>query len=227
MDRFFSIIKLPVALLSLWIFPALLLVLWDFAVAQRYSVTNVPPLVLGFIVYYMLWLLLFRRRELGSYVTTLEHEVTHAVFALATGHKVTRMHVTAKQGGHVVYEGKGNWLISLAPYFFPTVTVLLLTVRMFMERNPWLEGGIGASLAFHVTSTYVETHGAQTDFKHAGRLFSFCFLPSANVLTYTFIALYLNGGWHGILSGLRALYRHTGEYSVLVYHFIENFLRSS
>jgi hypothetical protein len=208
----------------LWSFPAALLMLWEFIIAQHYSFSNVPPIIIGLAGYLVLWFLILRRKEVGSYFSTLEHEVTHGLFALLTGHSVRRIRVTAHEGGEIVYDGKGNWLITIAPYFFPTVTILLLSVRLFMQQNYWLEVGIGASIAFHIGSSYVETHGAQSDLKQVGKFFAFCFLPTANVLTYAFIALYLTSGWKGILAGIKGLYHHLLVYSIPSYQLIKEFI---
>lgn len=223
MDKILGFIKWPLALAMLWSLPASLMMLWDFLVAQNYSFSNLPPIGIGFTVYLLLWSLVFKRREVGSYFSTLEHELTHALFALLTGHSIQRIRVTAHEGGDIVYKGKGNWLITIAPYFFPTVTLLLLSIRLFIEQNYWLEIGIGASIAFHITSTYVETHGAQSDLKQAGKFFSFCFLPTANVLTYSFIAFYLQSGWSGITGGVKGMYFHLLSYSIPAYHLAKEY----
>lgn len=221
MNRFLTIIKWPLALGFLWILPAAALTLWDFLLSREYSLQNVPPLAIGFAGYLILWLFLFRRQEVGSYLSTLEHESTHALFALLTGHRITRMRVTAFDGGEVVYKGPGNWLIIIAPYFFPTITVLLLLVRPFWPNNMWLEGSVGASVAFHLGSTWHETHGGQTDLKKAGWFFSFCFLPTANLLVYIMVGYYLLEGWNGLVTAAHHLWEHTVRYSVPVYHLLQ------
>jgi branched-subunit amino acid transport protein AzlD len=225
MDKFLRFFKWPLALVMLWSLPAAVMMLWDFVVTQRYTFSNVPPILIGFTAYMALWFLIFKRKEVGSYFSTLEHELTHAIFAILTGHAIQRIRVTAHEGGEIVYKGKGNWLITIAPYFFPTVTVLLLSIRLFIEQNYWLEMGIGASIAFHITSSYVETHGAQSDLKQAGKFFAFCFLPTANVLTYAFIAVYLQSGWQGLVTGSKSFSHHLSAYSIPAYFAAQEYLK--
>lgn len=223
MNRILSIMKWPLAVSMLWSFPASLLLLWNFVVSQQYSLSHFPPIVMGFAGYLLLWFFIFKRKEVGSYFSTLEHEVTHAIFAILSGHSVQHIRITAHEGGEIRYKGKGNWLITIAPYFFPTITVILLSLRLCIEQNYWLELGIGVSIAFHITSSYVETHGSQSDLKQVGRFFALCFLPTANVLTYTLIVAYLQSGFSGVGVSVKSLYHFLLSYSVPAYYFaVEN-----
>ena len=50
----------------------------------------------------------------------LAHELTHTFFALLTFHKVVHIHLNMDEsGGAMGFKGKGNWLITISPYFFP------------------------------------------------------------------------------------------------------------
>jgi hypothetical protein len=50
----------------------------------------------------------------------LAHELTHAFFALITFHKVKGIKINQDDtGGTMSFEGEGNWLIIIGPYFFP------------------------------------------------------------------------------------------------------------
>ena len=72
------------------------------------------------------------------------------------------------EGGHVRYTGGvGNWLITIAPYFIPTISILAILVTQFMavQQTPVSQGVIGATVGFHLGSSYLETHDAQSDLK--------------------------------------------------------------
>lgn len=225
MNSLINVLKWPVGLLMAWFLPGTVMLLWHFAVTQEYTFQNFPPIVIGFLGYMLLWSILFRRQAFGSYLSTLEHECTHALFAVLTGHTVRAMKVTSRNGGQIAYSGgEGNWLIVIAPYFFPTVTFILLLIRMFIEPNYWFEIGVGVSIGFHLGSTFYETHSGQTDLQKVGRFFAFCFLPSANILTYTFIATYLRSGWQGLWHALVFLYQAVTAYSISSYHYIYSLL---
>ena len=50
----------------------------------------------------------------------LAHELTHAFWAIVTFHKVKNINIKQDDtGGSMSFEGEGNWLIIIAPYFFP------------------------------------------------------------------------------------------------------------
>ena len=95
------------------------------------------------------------------------------------------------------FEGGGNWLITIAPYFVPTLSLVVLAVMFFLDGGGprWLHIGLGASVSYHATSTWRETHREQTDLKEVGFLFAFLFLPAANILGYGLILAVVVGGW--------------------------------
>ena len=74
---------------------------------------------LSFIIRYVVVWWCFFRRSRFTLILTLEHEITHALFAIVTFHRVTGLRATAFRGGQVRFVGEGNWLITVAPYFFP------------------------------------------------------------------------------------------------------------
>ena len=73
----------------------------------------------------------------------------------------------------------GNFLITLTPYFFPTDSYLLLPFAYFVPKNgmPIFVALLGASVAFHLASTWAELHWQQTDLHEARILFGSIFLP--------------------------------------------------
>jgi hypothetical protein len=72
----------------------------------------------------------------------MEHELTHAFFAWITLVPVVELRTSdvtmqSDDGGvrHVVHEW-GNWLISISPYFFPTVSASLLVATWALANQP-------------------------------------------------------------------------------------------
>ena len=148
----------------------------------------------GFGGYTIVWWLLFRRRFMGSYFSTFEHELTHALFAWMTLHRVVGLSVTWRRGGSCTFEGAGggNWLIAIAPYWFPTLVIpaLILLYVAPEQELPQLQALVGVTTAYHVLSTWTETHRQQPDFQHSGKLFALLFLPTANLMVYGAIILF-------------------------------------
>ena len=93
----------------------------------------------------------------------------------------------ASSGGHVVIS-KTNFLIALAPYFFPLYAVIVIGV--FALGNliwnwhgylVWFHLCVGAAYAFHVTLTLHTLRTRQSDITSQGWLFSAVVIFLGNV----------------------------------------------
>ena len=201
-----NILKWPLALLSLGLLPSCFLLLYEEAVRHLFDHHESRYVVIGVLGYGIVWYCFIRNLKI-TFLSTLEHEITHSIFACLTFNRVVGLRATLRQGGLMTYVGHPNWLISLAPYFFPTCTVLLLLLGNFMHtlHYPWALALVGASLAYHATSTWTETHHAQTDLKDAGYLFSALILPSANLLAVAITLAILRDGSSGLIYCLQYL----------------------
>jgi len=192
-DRLLGILKWPIAIVALILVPglvyALFLVIRGIAAAPGTCV----PFLLGAATYSILWLGLGSRRI--GFWTTLEHELTHALFAWATFHPVVGFGASLRGGGHIRYVGRGNWLIAIAPYFFPTLTLLVIVVLSWLPPRHLAIGAfvLGCAVAHHVFSTWSETHRHQSDLREVGWLFSWLFLPSVNAFVLGIILAYAAG----------------------------------
>ncbi len=174
-----NIIKWPLAFVSFMFLPAFALSI------HQIMLNNLGALGffgVGCFAYILLWHAVLKRLN-TSYLSTLEHELTHSIFALLTWNKVRGLKVTNRDGGHVVIAGAGNWLIDVAPYFFPTLTVALLFIIPFFRplNDFWSQSILGFSLVYHLISTWDETHSEQTDLIKAGKIFCWLFLPTSNL----------------------------------------------
>lgn len=141
---------------------------------------------------FLLWLFLFATmpRPMRTYV--LGHELTHAFWALLMGARVSRLRVSAHGGSVTV--SKTNWIITLAPYFFPFYSVLLLALVLvlgfFLDLRPYeplVLALLGLTYAFHVTFTISMLTHRQPDIQEHGRLFSYVVIVLLNTLAL--------GGW--------------------------------
>ena len=191
-----ALIKWPLALLLLGSLPAVLLalarVLWVYVrqPAQWW------PIAAGLVAFGVLRLLRRGGTRPMHWLYTLEHELTHALFALLTFNRVTRLSA-ARGSGETEYEGRANWLISLAPYFFPTFCVLpLVALHLAVPAaKPWLLGLLGITLGLHLHGTAQELHRAQPDLHRHGWLASACILPGAMALALLAVLAAVPGQW--------------------------------
>jgi hypothetical protein len=117
------------------------------------------------------------------------HELTHALWVWAFGGKVKKFKVTSK-GGHVVVT-RSNFVIALAPYFFPLYAVLVVLVfavgHLAWGWEPyrvWFHLLLGAAYAFHITLTFHILKTEQSDITGQGYIFSgvIIFLGNISVL---------------------------------------------
>jgi hypothetical protein len=133
------------------------------------------------------WLLifLFLPRPVRSYV--FAHELTHAIWGGLMGARIFDIRVSENKGS--VTLSKNNFLITLAPYFFPFYTVLVLiayaVLSIFYDMTPyhavWL-GAVGFTWGFHFTFTITTLMQHQTDIKRYGMVFSYAVIFLFNIL---------------------------------------------
>ena len=113
------------------------------------------------------------------------HELTHVLWTWIFGGRVKKMKVSSA-GGHVVIS-KSNFVITLAPYFFPLYAFLVIAVFAigncfwpWAEYLVWFHLAVGAAYAFHVTLTWHALQTRQTDITSQGWLFSAVIIFSGN-----------------------------------------------
>lgn len=136
---------------------------------------------------YFLWLAMwfFLPQPVRTYVVA--HELTHAVWALLFWGRVHSLRVSSSGGS--VKLSKSNMLITLAPYFFPFYTILVILLRLavgfFLHGVPyplvWLFL-VGLTWGFHVTFTLQSLMTTQPDINEYGKLFSYAVIYIFNLL---------------------------------------------
>ena len=123
------------------------------------------------------WVVIYLLLPKPMWIYVVGHELTHALWAWLFGGKVKGFKATAN-GGHVVVT-KSNFLIALAPYFFPIYTLAVVLVFGlgnwlwdWRSYRVWVHLLIGVSYAFHVTLTWHVLKTRQSDIIEQGYLFS-------------------------------------------------------
>jgi hypothetical protein len=216
-DSALSWLKWPIAVVSLIFLPGLAYSLFFVVRAIHHSPGRAYPFLLGAGAYALFWLVVIRRRAHLGFLATFEHELTHALFAWATLHRVIGFRATLRSGGHIRYVGRGNWLIAVAPYFFPTVSLLVILVLHWLPGRHLVAGGavLGATIAYHVLSTWSDAHRHQSDLREAGLLFSFLFLTAANALVLGLLISFACG-----LRSITAHLQHVGGPTSTFFHWL-------
>ena len=135
------------------------------------------------------WLVVFLLLPKPMLIYVFGHELTHALWTWLFGGRVRKFKASAN-GGHVVIS-KSNFLIVLAPYFFPLYVVLLVALFAlghvlfgWSRYMPVFHLLVGAAYAFHITLTWHILQTQQSDITSQGYLFSgvIIFLGNIGVL---------------------------------------------
>lgn len=182
MNRFFRLVA-GLALIPLCV--AMTLALLDLLRGLAGGLFSPEVLWLG--IGYTLWLVLWFVMPQPARAYVMAHELTHALWALLFGARIRKMKVTAKGGS--VSLSKTNLLITLAPYFFPFYTVLVLLLRWlvgcFVQPVPmpyvWLFL-VGLTWGFHLCFNVQSLLTRQPDILEYGRILSHAVIYIFNLL---------------------------------------------
>jgi hypothetical protein len=157
---------------------------------QPTSTSAIPPSVFAFGGGFLLWVIIFLvlPRPIRTYV--LAHELTHALWGVLRGARVKNIRVSKDQGS--VTLTKSDFLITLAPYFFPLYTFIVIVayyiLSIFIVMHPyeliWL-GLVGFTWGFHFCFTITTLMQTQSDIKECGYLFSYTIIYMFNVFGIT------------------------------------------
>ena len=140
-----------------------------------------------------LWLIAFFGLPRPVVLYVFGHELTHALWVWMMGGRVSRFKV-GRHGGHILTD-RNNFLIALAPYFFPIYSILVIALygalSLFLDLQPYgrlLYALIGVTWAFHLSFTIWMIPKGQTDLSYHGNFFSLIIIYLMNVLV---MALFL------------------------------------
>ncbi len=135
----------------------------------------------------VLWLIAFFGLPRPIVLYVFGHELTHALWVWLMGGRVSRFRV-GRDGGHILTD-RNNFLIALAPYFFPLYSILVLALygalSLFVDMQPYgrlLYALVGVTWAFHFTFTSWMIPKNQSDLSDNGVIFSLVFIYLINLL---------------------------------------------
>ena len=119
------------------------------------------------------------------------HELTHAFFTMLFGGRVKSFHASDR-GGRVTIT-KSNFIITLAPYFFPLYTFAALimywlaVIANVRAAAGWLVFASGTTYSFHLILTFFFLQTDQNDIKEHGAIFSYPLIYLFNILFAAFL----------------------------------------
>jgi len=142
----------------------------------------------------VLWVITFFGLPRPVVVYVFGHELTHAIWVWFMGGRVTQFKV-GREGGHIMTDKQNVW-ISLAPYFYPIYSVLVVVLygiaALFRDVSPytcWLFAALGITWAFHVSFTLWMIPKGQTDLSYHGTFFSLVVIYLMNIILLTALVL--------------------------------------
>ncbi|HEX5400198.1 MAG TPA: hypothetical protein VFY06_14220 [Verrucomicrobiae bacterium] len=210
-------IKVLIAVLLLPVCAGAARALWLVLRASGSADTTWVPFIGGALC----WFFIFVWLPKPMWIYVLGHELTHALWTWLFGGEVKRMKVSSR-GGHVVIS-RTNFLITLAPYFFPLYAAIV--VGVFALGNliwnwhgylVWFHLCVGAAYAFHVTLTFHTLKTQQSDITSQGYLFSAVVIFLGNVCVLLF-GIPLLTARVGLLNALGWWAESTG----MIFHWLQ------
>ena len=160
----------------------------------------------GFAAGSLLWIFLGR---VLRFFQNFEHEITHLLVGLLFLKRPHAIFASEDQGGVVSLYGS-NFIITLAPYFLPTFSLLVLPFFPLFQSDfhAYLYVALSFVTGYHVVSTLQEFSFRQPDIQTSGIIFSVLFCLFANLAILGFLVAFVSGGLSGggefLLSGFKA-----------------------
>lgn len=175
-------------------------------------------------------------------VAVFEHEFTHAIAGLPFGFIPTGISVSRYHGGccrHIFYPvgpfktlyPLSSRIVSLAPYFLPTFTVIMVLFRPVTSATcqPWYDISIGATFGFHALSGFFELKRNYTnrniisfasgeltksDIGKTGMLFSLVFIAVATIIVHTLVLAVIVKGDQGFGFWMKEIWHYTNSFTL-------------
>jgi hypothetical protein len=133
------------------------------------------------------WAVIYVLLPKPMWIYVFGHELTHALWTWAMGGRVKKFKASS-EGGHVVVT-KSNFIIALAPYFFPVYAVMVVAVFAtgdfvwnWRQYLVWFHFLLGAAYSFHVTLTWHILKSSQSDITDQGYVFSCAVIFLGNIV---------------------------------------------
>ncbi len=176
-------IKSVIAILLIPFFLGLLISFGKLAVSLMPLSSSEIWFLTGFVIFFVVFLI----KSVPGKIYVFGHELTHAFWTILIRGKVKEFNVSSKNGS--VVATKSNFLISLAPYFFPVYTFLIIFIFYILafflpvsKYVEWLFFFVGFSYSFHIFLTAESLSIGQSDVKKTGKIFSYIVIAILNII---------------------------------------------
>ncbi len=217
LDKFINLFKWPIAIYMLLSLPAL------FASFQFFDIKSIKTIALLIGLVFFVFSKTMMDASVRTSMQIIAHEFAHTFFALLTFHKIKHIRLNPDDtGGEMGFIGDGNWLIIIAPYFFPLFALIYMIVMSFLPPQIIWHGILGYFLGYHIDTVGSQIHDKQTDLPKVGYKFCLMFLPGINLMTIGSILAFNIRGWGGIIKYINLV----NQINVQYFHDIKTLLSS-
>jgi hypothetical protein len=213
--------RLAKTLFGITLLPFCLGFTWQFGVTV-FSIVYKPGAPYFFVgggLAYLTIHLLFKK-PIFTYV--VGHELTHAFFAMLFGGSVKSLQVSDR-GGRVAIT-KSNFIITLAPYFFPLYTFIALVLYGTLSAAGADIAALnaiifvsGATFTFHLMLTFIFLQTDQSDISEQGALFSYPLIYLFNIaFAALLVHIYLAANMDYLAFFAGGIMKSTGMITLLI-----------
>jgi hypothetical protein len=162
----------------------------------------------GGLTFLIFWLV-FKNRFMYAF-SVFEHECTHVLVAKLFFLKTLHFSVSPRKHieGQVVVgvEGRGvltkpiSVFFSLAPYYVPTLTLLVFAVYPFFSprMQPMFFFVVGFTSVYHLLTTFLEFGFHQADIQRHGEYFSTAFVLFGNIIFFGIVLVVVVYGFQEV-----------------------------
>ncbi len=205
---------------------------YTIAILIGHALTKLPyrsaaPLALPVTVSFLIAITIFIFICKFKPVYIFGHELAHWIFAKLFFKETNNFKVGRNSGA--VEVKNPNIIIALAPYFYPTFTILWLPfwllAKYFEPRFPYsittFFSILAITWAYHIALTLYSFKFSQPDFTAYGKPLSFAIILAVNTLV---IFLFLSWLTAGIPLGLNTLWQTTLSDTIFIYTSIRDLI---
>ncbi|OQA92055.1 MAG: hypothetical protein BWY26_00520 [Elusimicrobia bacterium ADurb.Bin231] len=218
---FFRCVKFVLALLLLPVLIGLVNAFWRFLSAHGKVSLSEIWFISGFFIFPVIYYL----QVLPGHIYVFGHEITHAMWVYLFKGKIKKISVSSSSGS--VLTTKNNFLISLAPYFFPFYTFLIILIFYLLALIfdvaiwiNWLFFFVGFTYSFHILLTLDVLMSEQSDIEDTGRFFSWVIILILNISVTSVIIKFVEPD----VINLREFFSYALRFSGKTYNTIMQYL---
>lgn len=149
----------------------------------------------------LFWLVARRRLQ---FFQVFDHELTHLIVGLLFLHRPTLFMASDRRGMVGLYGG--NFIITLAPYFVPLYSLILLGFKPLLrvEFLLFYNGLLGFATGYHAITKALDFRFHQPDLRQEGRVFSLLFCLAGVILCFGLVVVFAAAGYAGMVDFLAA-----------------------